>query len=139
MLKKTIIAGFAMFIAIFAFEPVQDAQAKVKVYIGNGGYYGGGYNPYYRDPYYRPRPRYYDPVPYYGNPYPPRRRYIAPHRRGRISCARGKRIVRNRGFYKVKARDCRGRNYMFHARKNGKKYRVYVKSRNGRVYRINRR
>lgn len=132
MLNKTVVAVFAIMIAVFTLQPIDKAEAKVNVHIGVGsGYYG--------DPYYG-RPRYYPPQPYYGGGYyaPPRPVY-RPYRARRISCRQGRRIVRNRGFYKVKARDCRGRNYVFHGRKNGRKYRIRMRSRNGRIYSVGRR
>ena len=141
MLKKTIIAGFAMLIAVFAFQPVEKADAKVRVQIGIGGYpayYGGGYYaPYYGHgggyrTYYRPR--YY---PYYGG-YAPRYRYVPRYRARRISCAQGKRIMRARGYRNVRARDCRGRKYRFTGRKRGAWYSIGIRSRNGSIYSIRR-
>jgi len=137
MLKKTIITSFAIMIAFFAFQPVENAEAKTRVHIGvgvggygYGPYYGpgygyGGYGPYYGPGYYAPRPYYYAP----------RRAY----RGRRISCQRAKRIVRNHGYHRVRARDCRGKQYSFTGRKRGRNYVIKMRSRTGRIYSVRRR
>jgi len=146
MLKKTIITGFAIMIAFFAFQPIENAEAKTRVHIGvgvggygyGGPYYGpgygyGGYGPYYGPGYYGPG--YYNPRPYYGGHYAPRRAY----RGRRISCKRAKRIVRNHGYHRVRARDCRGKTYSFSGRKRGRTYIIKLRSRTGRIFKVFRR
>lgn len=125
MFKKSFIIASALLAAIFVFQPVEQADARVNVHIGVGApfFYGG---PYYGGPYYY--------GPYYG-----RRHYVRPRRSyRRISCARGRRIVRARGYYRVRARDCTGKSYSFTAKKHGRWYRIHMRSRNGRIYRIRR-
>jgi hypothetical protein len=58
---------------------------------------------------------------------------------GRISCSRGRRIVENRGFRNVRARDCRGRHFEYFARRRGDDFIVTVDSRNGRIVDVRRR
>jgi len=144
MFKKTLIASMAILIAAFTFAPVETSEAKTRVHIGVGigGY---GYGPYY-DPYYGYGPFYghrYGPYygGYYGGYYPGPRYYVPRrHYRGRrISCKRAKRIVRNHGYRRVRARDCSGRNYKFYGRKRGRNYEIRMKSRNGRIYSVRRR
>lgn len=133
MFKKTMIAGFAMLIAIFSFQPVQEAEAKTRVHIGIGAY--GGYNPYYGRGGYRP---YYGPR-YYGDPYPRRRYEPRPRRRyGRVSCRQAKRIIRRAGYRRIRVRDCRGKQFKFHAKRRGRWWVIGVLSRSGRMYGIRR-
>ncbi len=132
MLKKTIIASLAVLIAIFAFQPVEKSEAKARVHIGVYPYGGYGYPPYYGGGYY--------PDPYYGGGYyPPRRRYAPTYRPRRISCRRAIRIVRNHGYRRVRARDCRGSKYSFTGKKRGRWYRIRMYSRSGRIYSVRRR
>lgn len=125
MFKKTIIAATALVASVVAFQPVEKAEARVNVGIGIGvpGYYGGY------------APGYYSPGYYGGGYYAPRPRYYAP-RRGRISCRRARRIVRNHGYYRVRAIDCSGSRYTFHAKRGGIWYRLRMKSRSGRIYKV---
>ncbi len=143
MFKKTIIAGFALLIAVFAFQPVNQAEAKVRVQIGIGGY--GGYNPYY-DGYgnrYRPhyRQRYYGPG-YYGDYRPRRYRYVPRYRprraTRRLNCRQARRVVRSYGYRNIRALDCRGKRYTFNAIKHGRWYQVRLNSRNGRLFGVRR-
>ena len=96
-------------------------------------YNGGGYQ---RD-YYPPRYNYYysDPYAYdYGDEEyyldQPVRRPVAG------SCTRAAQVLRASGYRSVKATDCRGSTYSFRAIKNGKRYKVNVSARTGRI--INR-
>ena len=141
MFKKIFVICFAV-VAMFALQPVEKAEAKVRVHIGIGGpggyyggpYYGGGYQPYYR-------PRYYAPRPYYGGYNPRRHRYAPtyrPRRVGRLNCRQARRVVRNRGYRNIRSIDCRGRRFTFHAIKRGRWYRVRMNSRNGRLFGIRR-
>ncbi len=59
-------------------------------------------------------------------------------RRG-ISCNRGKRIVENAGFRRVRARDCKGKNFRYTGRKKGDDFEIRVNSRNGRIVSVRRR
>ncbi len=116
MFKKTIIAAFALAASFVAFQPVEQAQARVNIDIGIGG--PGYYNPGYYQPYYRPVPV-----------YRPRPRYVN-------RCNRARRIIRNRGYYRIRAIDCSGRRFTFHAKRGGVWYRLRVKARSGHIYKV---
>lgn len=123
MLKKSLFATLALVAAFSAFQPVEKAEARVNVDIGIGvPYYGNGryYEPYY---YAAPRRRYYAPRP-------------APRRYGRLSCGEARRIVRNHGYRRVRAIDCSGNRYTFHAMRGGEWYRIRMRSRTGRIYKV---
>jgi hypothetical protein len=64
------------------------------------------------------------PQPYWqvgiGNPY-------------RIGCAEGRSILRDRGFYRVRALECNGRTYTYVGRRHGDTFRVLLSSRSGRI------
>lgn len=121
-MKKTIIALFAG-VALFA-GLSSTADAKVSIYLGV---------PYYD---YQVRPGYmyndnygwYDPG--YRMP-----GYYMPGFRGRISCNEARRLVRQRGFQNVRARECEGRTYTFIAWRNDHRVLVFVNSRTGAVWR----
>jgi hypothetical protein len=51
----------------------------------------------------------------------------------RISCGEGRFIVRDRGFYRVRTVECRGRAYTYLGRRHGDTFRVLVNSRTGRI------
>ena len=55
--------------------------------------------------------------------------------RARISCERGRNIVRNQGFRNVDRVECSGPTYTYRATRNGKRLSVYVNSRTGGVWR----
>ena len=127
-MKKTIIALFAG-VALFAgLSSTADAKVHVRVYLGvpyydyqvgpgymyNDNY--GWYNPGYRMPGYG--------MPGYGMGFS-----------GRLSCGEARRLVRQRGFYNVRARECEGRTYTFIAMRNNHQILVFVNSRNGAVWR----
>lgn len=115
MLKKTIIAGLAIAVSAVALQPVEKAQARVNVDIGfavpGPVYYGDYYRPRY---YYAPRPVYYD----------------------RITCGQARRVIRQRGFYRIRAVRCHGASYVFHAKKRGMWWRMNVRARTGSIYRV---
>jgi len=138
MVKKTIIAGFALLIAVFAFQPVKQAEAKVRVQISIGGF--GGYNPHYGGYGYGYRPRYYGQGYYDG--YYPRYRQVPRYRprraARRLNCRQAKRVVRRNGYRNIRALDCRGARYSFRAVKHGRWYRFRMNSRSGRLYGIRR-
>lgn len=120
MLKQTIIAATAVVASVVAFQPVEKAEARVNVGIGIG--IPGVYAPYAPG--------------YYGGYYAPRPYYYAPRRYGRISCGAARRIVRRHGYYRVRAVDCSGSRYTFHAKRGGVWYRLRLKSHSGRIYKV---
>lgn len=122
MFKKSLIIATALVASVIAFQPVEQAEAKVNIGIGiGGGHYGGGYgHGYYGNPYYG------------GSYYTPRRSY-------RMSCGQVRRKLRNRGYYRIRAVDCSGSRYTFHAKRHGERVRIRVKSRSGYVYKVSYR
>ncbi|MCX7304013.1 MAG: hypothetical protein NTV73_06710 [Hyphomicrobiales bacterium] len=50
-----------------------------------------------------------------------------------ISCRDGERLLRNRGFSDVRRIDCRGRFFIYPARRGGQRFEVALNSHNGRV------
>ncbi len=86
-----------------------DVDVRLQFGFGSPGYYGD--------------PRYY-------NDYPR-------HRRGynRISCGEARSILRDRGYHRIRTRECSGRTYSFRANRNGRTFVMYVNSRNGNVWR----
>lgn len=61
--------------------------------------------------------------------------YHYPRRYNRISCGEARGILRDRGYNRIRTRECQGRTYTFRARKNGRNFVVYVNSRSGGVWR----
>ncbi|MEO4001705.1 hypothetical protein [Mesorhizobium sp. CAU 1732] len=54
--------------------------------------------------------------------------------RGRaITCAQGQRLLQNRGLRNVRRIDCRGRFFIYHARRGTGHFEVALSSRTGRV------
>lgn len=51
----------------------------------------------------------------------------------RISCSDGERLIRNRGFRDVRRIDCRGRFFVYRARRGSQRYEIALNSQNGRV------
>jgi hypothetical protein len=51
----------------------------------------------------------------------------------RISCRQGERIVENRGFRRVRPRNCSGRNYSYFGRRHGNGYIIVVDARRARI------
>jgi len=119
MFKKSVIVATALFASLVAFQPVEQAEAKVHIDIGFGapGYYGGGYG-------------------YYGGGYYGHRRGYRSHRGYRMSCGQVRRKIRHRGFHRIRAIDCSGSRYSFNAKRHGQWYRIKVNSRNGRILRV---
>ncbi len=117
MFKKTIIAATALVASFVAFQPVEQAEARVNIGIGIGlpGYYGGGYG----HGYYGHSDRYYRPV-----------------RRYRMSCGQVRRKIRNRGYRRIRAVDCSGSRYTFHAKRHGEWFKLRIKSRSGYIYSV---
>jgi hypothetical protein len=92
-----------------------DAKTNVHIYLGIPHYsYQVGPDYVYRKGYgwYRPVPRY-----------------------NRLSCGEASRLVRNRGYYNVVARNCSGGTYAFRAMRNNRVVIVYVNARTGAVWR----
>ena len=117
MLKKTLFAAAALVAATTAFQPVQKAQARVNIGIHLG--LPGVYAPGYYGPAYAPAPVY---VP----------RYIP-----RVSlCRQARRSVRNSGYYRIRAVDCSGSRYTFHAKRGGVWYRLRIRARSGYIYKV---
>ncbi len=92
---------------------------------------------HYRKRHRRPRiylefgPRYYDPWyydPRYYDPY-----YYTPRYRQRISCTQARLLVRNYGYRRVRAYDCRGKVYGFVAWRKNKRYKLRVSARTGSI------
>ena len=50
-----------------------------------------------------------------------------------ITCRDGERILRNRGFRDIRRLDCRGRFYIYHARRGAGRFEIAVSAHNGRV------
>ncbi|WP_319944230.1 hypothetical protein [Mesorhizobium sp. AR10] len=50
-----------------------------------------------------------------------------------ITCRDGERILRNRGFRDIRREDCRGRFFVYHARRGGGRFEISVSAHNGRV------
>jgi hypothetical protein len=55
-----------------------------------------------------------------------------------ISCADGRRILQHRGFRDVRARDCRGSIFSYTGRRQGHRWWIDVRSRDGRIVRMHR-
>lgn len=54
----------------------------------------------------------------------------------RLSCWDGGAAVRDRGFYRVKPIDCRGRTFTYLAHRRGETFKVIVSARSGRIVEI---
>lgn len=52
-----------------------------------------------------------------------------------MSCSAAERMIRHDGYSHVKARDCVGKNYTFHAMRNGHAVVLHVNSENGQLRR----
>lgn len=55
-----------------------------------------------------------------------------------ISCRQGQILLQNRGFREVRAVDCRGRLFVYTARRGGNRFEITLNSRTGRVSNIRR-
>lgn len=54
--------------------------------------------------------------------------------RGRgITCSQGERLLRSRGFRDVRRIDCRGRFFVYHARRGNSRFEISIRQRDGRV------
>jgi hypothetical protein len=50
-----------------------------------------------------------------------------------ITCREGERLIRNRGFRDVRSVDCRGRFFVYHARRGVIRFEIALNRSNGRV------
>lgn len=109
MIAKSLFAAAALATTLAVALPASQAQAgvDVKIGIGIGGFYPG----------------------YYGHP-----TYRHP---GAVSCWKGRQIVDNSGFNKVKTVDCGLPTYRFTAWRNGHKFVVKM-NRHGNITNVNR-
>jgi len=55
-----------------------------------------------------------------------------------ITCAQGQRLLQNRGFRDVRRVDCRGRLFVYHARRAASRFEVVLNARTARVADIRR-
>lgn len=55
-----------------------------------------------------------------------------------ITCRDGERILRNRGFRDIRRVDCRGRFFVYRARRGGDRFEITINARNGRVVDVRR-
>ena len=51
----------------------------------------------------------------------------------RLSCRDGREAVRDRGFYRVKPIECRGRTFTYLAHRRGEAFKILVSARSGRI------
>jgi hypothetical protein len=56
----------------------------------------------------------------------------------RITCSEGRRILHHRGFRDVRARDCRGSVFVYTGWRQGHRWWIDVRSRDGRITRLHR-
>lgn len=77
--------------------------------------------------------------PFYGN-HDGGYYYGLPDRRrsARYSCAQARRLVRNAGYRRVRATDCRGRIYGFAASRDGRRYSLRSNARRGTIVSVKR-
>ena len=50
-----------------------------------------------------------------------------------ITCSQGERLLRSRGFRDIRRIDCRGRFFVYHARRGSSRFEVAIRQRDGRV------
>ena len=55
-----------------------------------------------------------------------------------ITCRDGERILRNRGFRDIRRVDCRGRFFVYRARRGAGRFEIAVSAHNGRVVDLRR-
>jgi hypothetical protein len=113
-MKKLLIASILSLGFVFTAPGPSEAAPDVKIYLG---------------------------IPHYGYQVGPDYEY----RRGygwyrsknarRVSCDRARSLVRNRGYNNVQVVECQGATYTFRAVRNGKRYKLFVNSRSGGVWR----
>jgi hypothetical protein len=108
--KKAVLAAALAAPLAFLASPASadDVDFRVGVGIGTPSYYGYGAYP---DAYY-------------------------PYRRHKLSCWQARELVRDRGYYRVRAMECNGRVYTFRAMRRGHPVTISVNSRTGAMWRI---
>ncbi len=121
MIKSLTLAAGLIAGSLMALSP-QPAAAGSNLHLqfGIGSPYFGYYGHY-------GAPRYGD----YSH-YRPRKHRARKYRR-RISCRQARRLLRHRGFHRIRARDCEGRRYSFRAYRYGDWWGVRMNSRSGRI------
>ncbi len=50
-----------------------------------------------------------------------------------ITCRQGQQLLQNRGFRNVRRVDCRGRTFIYHARRGNRDFEIALSSHTGRV------
>lgn len=137
MTARSLLAAAALTASLALALPAAEARADVSVDIGIG--LGGGYVPAYDG---------YGEGGYGGphGPYPGRGygRYDDGHGRAYyqqddvfITCGQGRLMLRDFGFYRVKAENCRGPNYVYTGWRKGARYMLRMTTA-GEVNRVRR-
>ena len=152
MRKLLAAAGMALTLAAGAVSATPDAQAKTRVYVNT--WIGGPIYPgmiVYGEPGWLPYPYYAYPVSMFDDVWRIGvwRRSVRTNitngfnhrvRRGRVavrvSCRRARARVRRAGFRRVRAHDCKGSVYGFTGWRGGRRHKVTVSARTGRILRI---
>ncbi|MGE4252194.1 MAG: hypothetical protein AB7F09_22605 [Parvibaculaceae bacterium] len=118
-MKKLLMALVVAAPVLFGLGGMNGAEAKTKVNIYLGiPHYGYQVGPDYV---YRKGHGWYRPGKH--------------SNRNRLSCGQARRIVSNRGYRNVVARNCNGGTYVFRAVRNNRAIIVYVNARTGAVWR----
>jgi len=55
-----------------------------------------------------------------------------------INCRQGQQLLQNRGFRNVRRVDCRGRTFIYHARRGSSDFEIALSAHTGRVIRMTR-
>ena len=55
-----------------------------------------------------------------------------------ITCRQGQQLIQNRGFRNVRRIDCRGRIFLYHARRGNSHFEIALSARTGRVVDVRR-
>ncbi len=156
MLKKMLMAAaLGLALAAGAAFPGDGAQAGTRVHVNT--FIGGPIYPgmiVYGDPGWLPYPYYAYPISMFDEVYRigiwrrtvrtnfrngSLRRIKRPQRAAHVGCAQARRMLRARGYRKVRAHDCKGRIYGFTAWRNGQRYRLRVSARTGGIMSLRRR
>ncbi len=140
---KSFAAAALAALSIASFTPAAVAETRFQLFIGGGGYGDGyGYGDSYSDDcvWIGHRYRCHDrPVI---EPFIDSGLIVRPHHRrrhnpdifiSRMSCDTAVELLQDRGFYRIRAKDCKGSQFEFSARRDGKRYYITVSSSSGRV------
>jgi hypothetical protein len=132
MFRKLLMAASVVG-AIAAFS--QAAQAEVNSYLG------GHTKGFCDDPYYCGGPGYYVPPPPPPFYHQPRNVYLYDDQQDDsydegLSCGEARRLIRQRGYRDIVARDCTGGTYSFFATRRGQPYKINVNAYRGRIVSI---